>query len=295
MEEKYICYGMYVFDDPAFSCTMLDVGQGNGILIQTAKKTILVDGGSSDVTEVGKYRLLPCLKYYGITCIDAMIMTHADTDHISGQLELIEMMQKGQLTITTYLLPQPEQSLQDSNYKKIVTEAKKAGITLQYLHKKEQLTIGDLSLYCVHPEKNFCADSANAYSTTLSLQWKKYSILLTGDLEKNGEEAVLEELQKNPSLPARYDFLQVPHHGSKNAGSEVFLQKVLPKVSLISCGYQNRYGHPHAELLERLKKIDSHIYTTPASGAISIKEEPKSLLKRKKDDSLKIETFCKYT
>ena len=97
MEEKYICYGMYVFDDPAFSCTMLDVGQGNGILIQTAKKTILVDGGSSDVTEVGKYRLLPCLKYYGITCIDAMIMTHADTDHISGQLELIEMMQKGQI------------------------------------------------------------------------------------------------------------------------------------------------------------------------------------------------------
>lgn len=90
---------------------MLDVGQGNGILIQTAKKTILVDGGSSDVTEVGKYRLLPCLKYYGITCIDAMIMTHADTDHISGQLELIEMMQKGQFTITTYLLPQPEQSL----------------------------------------------------------------------------------------------------------------------------------------------------------------------------------------
>ena len=222
-------------------------------------------------------------------------MTHADTDHISGQLELIEMMQKGQLTITTYLLPQPEQSLQDSNYKKIVAEAKKAGITLQYLHKKEQLTIGDLSLYCVHPEKNFCADSANAYSTTLSLQWKKYSILLTGDLEKNGEEAVLEELQKNPDLPARYDFLQVPHHGSKNAGSEVFLQKVLPKVSLISCGYQNRYGHPHVELLERLKKIGSHIYTTPASGAISIKEEPKSLLKRKKDDSLKIETFCKYT
>lgn len=254
-----------------------------------------MDGGSSDVTEVGKYRLLPCLKYYGITCIDAMIMTHADTDHISGQLELIEMMQKGQLTITTYLLPQPEQSLQDSNYKKIVAEAKKAGITLQYLHKKEQLTIGDLSLYCVHPEKNFCADSANAYSTTLSLQWKKNSILLTGDLEKNGEEAVLEELQKNPDLPARYDFLQVPHHGSKNAGSEVFLQKVLPKVSLISCGYQNRYGHPHAELLERLKKIGSHIYTTPASGAISIKEEPKSLLKRKKDDSLKIETFCKYT
>ena len=118
---------------------------------------------------------------------------------------------------------------------------------------------------------------------------------MTGDLEKNGEEAVLEELQKNPDLPARYDFLQVPHHGSKNAGSEVFLQKVLPKVSLISCGYQNRYGHPHVELLERLKKIGSHIYTTPASGAISIKEEPKSLLKRKKDDSLKIETFCKYT
>ena len=90
--------------------------------------------------------MLPCLKYYGITCIDAMIMTHADTDHISGQLELIEMMQKGQLTITTYLLPQPEQSLQDSNYKKIVAEAKKAGITLQYLHKKRSLSVTLLSL-----------------------------------------------------------------------------------------------------------------------------------------------------
>lgn len=282
--------------DRHFSCTMLDVGQGNGILIQTEeKKNILIDGGSSDVSEVGKYRLLPCLKYYGISCIDVMIMTHADTDHISGQLELIKMMQKGLITIQRYLLPQPDLSMQDTNYKNVIKEAEKAGISIQYIHPKDKLAVGELSLYCIHPKKDFCADSANAYSTTLSLQWNTFSMLLTGDLEKNGEDAVLEALQKDKTLPARYDVLQVPHHGSKNAGSEVFLQRVLPKVSLISCGYHNRYGHPHAELMERLQKIDSHIYTTPAYGAICIREVPKRLTKQNKAKAVKIETFCKYT
>lgn len=250
--------------------TMLDVGQGDGIFIQNEEGiNILIDGGSTDTNQVGKYRILPFLKYNGIRNIDYMIMTHADEDHISGQLELLESYKTNGIHIGCYLLPNPAKSCIDNNYKNLVNAAQTAGVSTRYIQSGNIIRSGKLSLLCVHPDKGFETNSANAYSTTLSLVYGKNTMLLTGDLEGNGEDTLMEKFSKHKfSFPTKYDILKVAHHGSKNSSSEEYLARIFPTVSLISCGKNNRYGHPHAELLERLHSVNSRVYQTSEDGAI---------------------------
>ena len=102
----------------------------------------------------------------------------------------------------------------------------------------------------------------NAASLVMQGKILGYRVLLTGDVEKVGEEELLsEELE-------RTDILKAAHHGSKNSTSNEFLQKVQPKHTVISCGKQNRYGHPHSETIHRLQTYHTKIYRTDQSGAI---------------------------
>lgn len=272
------------------SYTMLDVGQGDGMVLQTESgHTILIDGGSSSVSEVGKYRILPFLKYHGIRKIDLMVMTHEDEDHTSGQIEIINSLKQNGLSVGMYVLPEPSPSSIGENYRIILQAVKKEDIPIRFIHSGDCITLGAARLHCLHPEKGFAADSANAYSTTLFLSYQNFSMLLTGDLEKNGEEQVIEELRKwkYPEFQTgkmKLTVLKIAHHGSKNSTSEELLHLLSPSVSIISCGQKNRYGHPHKELLERLKHIHSRILRTDQSGAIFIKHDGKNW---------KTETFLK--
>ena len=99
----------------------------------------------------------------------------------------------------------------------------------------------------------------------LKMQFEGKDGLFTGDLEGQGEEVVTEELSKE-----KYLFLKVAHHGSGNSTKDDFLCKVRPEISLISCGVDNSYGHPHKELLERLESADSMVYITQNSGGITV-------------------------
>lgn len=250
-----------------FSCTVMDVGQGDGILLRTeAGQTILVDGGSTSVSQVGKYRIIPFLKYYGLSHIDYMIMTHEDEDHISGQRELLESGRAEGISIGCILLPEPDSASVGENYHRMEELAERGQIPCRKLHRGDGLSLGLLQITCLHPEKGFVADSPNAYSTTLAVRYGERSLLLTGDLEKNGEEAVLSSL-------GRYDILKVAHHGSKNSSSEAYLEKIQPETALISCGEKNRYGHPHKELLERLSAWTHRLYRTDIQGAVFLQTE----------------------
>ena len=244
--------------------SVLDVGQGDGIVLQTEHgRSILIDGGSTSTASVGKYRILPFLKYNGIRTLDYMIMTHEDEDHISGQLELMETAQEHGIQIKMLLLPEPSNTSAGENYQKMRTIARKNGISVRYIHKGNLLRMDSISLYCLHPEKGFDAESANAYSTTLRLTCGDFSMLFTGDLEKNGEEAVLPMLEQTTVL-------KVAHHGSKNSSSEEYLDAISPKVAVISCGRKNRYGHPHKELLSRLQSVHAKVLRTDQGGAVLI-------------------------
>lgn len=245
--------------------TMLDVGQGEAIFMETANgTTYLIDGGSSDVKGVGKYRIQPFLLSNGVDEIDYAIVSHTDSDHISGLKELINL---GEIKIHNLLLPYLMDAYMDASYVELVSLAYRSGINVQYIRAGNALIDGKLRMTCLHPSLEFVPSSSNSYSMVLSVTYGDFDLLLTGDLEQDGENILMEK------YPYDYDILQVAHHGSKYSTSEQFLRIAQPEIALISCGKNSRYGHPHEELLERLERIGAEVKITTISGAITIKTD----------------------
>jgi competence protein ComEC len=256
--------------------TMLDVGQGEAIYMETGEGlNFLIDGGSIDVNGVGIYRIRPFLLSKGINHIDYAIVTHGDTDHTSG---LMELMEDGKIKIVNLILPKIDSSnnrwdreditINDQDeFKDLKELAAKCKVNLMYIKAGDYIREGKLDITCLHPLEGYMYSSRNAYSTVLSVKYGDFDMLLTGDLEAEGER----NITKMPL--SQYDVLKVAHHGSKNSTSQEFLKIIKPRLSLISCGKDNRYGHPHEELLERLDDIGSELVITYESGAITIKTD----------------------
>ena len=256
--------------DKTFNISFLDIGQGDCIVMRSESgKVYMIDGGSSSKKNIGKYIITPYLKYYGITKIDYCIITHSDSDHVSGIIEILEQKHGDKIEIDNFLLPDPDDTLKDDTYKQILQLAGNNCKKVSYIKRFDMIKDGKLNLVCVHPESGYMAESANAYSTVISITHGSDSILLTGDLEKDGEKQVLDILnQSNYAFPESYTILKAAHHGSKNSTSEEFLQRINPDMTIISCGKNNRYGHPHDELLNRLEKINTAVLRTDIDGAI---------------------------
>lgn len=255
--------------NPEFELVSLDVSQGDGIFIQSQGLHMLVDAGSSDVKEVGKYRILPFLKSQGIRKLDYVLMTHADADHISGIRELMQQ----DYPIRCLLLP--DIAGRDEPYMEMIKLAEDAGIEVRMIAEGMELKQGGLFIHCLHPSRGYQPLDRNDGSVVLAVQYDQFRFLLTGDLGEEGEERILNEL-----LPV--DILKAGHHGSNTSTSIQFLEKTMPKAALISCGAGNSYGHPHQETLDRLNAIGCRTFLTMQSGAITVGI---------KDGSLKLETF----
>lgn len=270
---------------PEFQITMLDVGQGDGIFFQTRGGNIyLVDGGSSSEKEVGRYILEPFFKYNGKNRIDYLLVSHLDADHISG---IEELLKEGLLEIGCLVLPgttgvegaaklleMDEEEIfvnVDEAAVSLLSLAGECGVPVRFMRAGDSLQEGELLLRCLGPQAEYSYENRNAGSMVLSLEYKELRILLTGDLEGSGECQVLDG-----GFPCEaYDILKVAHHGSKYTTGEDWLSRVQPKLSLISCGEENSYGHPHEELLERLRAAKSLIYQTSESGAVEIESSGK--------------------
>lgn len=252
--------------------SFLDIGQGDCIIMKSESgRVYMIDGGSSSKKNIGKYIITHYLKYYGITRIDYCIVTHSDSDHVSGILEILEHKKSDRIQIDNFMIPEPDESLKDETYKKLLQLAKENCKKVSYIKKFDMIQDKNLKIVCIHPERGYYSDSANAYSAVLSITNNSNSILLTGDLEKDGETSVIETLNQHRNLfPKSYTLLKVAHHGSKNSTSDEFLERVNPDISVISCGKKNRYGHPHDELLNRLKKINTTIFRTDMDGAVTL-------------------------
>lgn len=249
--------------------SFLDVGQGDCILVQTEKgNNYLFDGGSSSESNIGSYVILPYLKYYGVNHLDAIFVSHPDKDHYSGILELLETGTKNALTIDQLILPAIKKENWQQEFQELLEAAKNSGqksLKVSYIAKGSSWESGSVKFTCLHPPQDYESDT-NAYSECFLIQYNHFSLLLTGDVEEIGEEALLQELyaQKISQITA----LKVAHHGSKNSTSEELLSQLNPKISIISCSQNNRYKHPHPELLERLGSCNTAVFTTFQSGAV---------------------------
>jgi len=371
---------------PRNRVVFLDVGQGDCCLIQTKSGTnYLFDCGSSNRSSVGRYVLLPALKYYGIHTLDGVFLSHPDTDHMNGIMELLEFAGENHLAVRQLLLPAVSEGMREEEFGELLAVAEgmreeelgKLPVVLEgvweeefgeqpavsegvweegfgklsavsdgvweeefgeqpavsegvreegfgeqpavsegvreegfgeqpavsdgvweeefgeqpavsdgrvrvgWLAAGENWACGDVRFLCLHPWKDCSSMEGNAYSECVYADFGGFSLLLTGDVEGEGEQALLSELQgrdiRNITL------LKVAHHGSRNSTSTEILAQLCPRVAVISCGQNNRYGHPHEELLGRLQEAGSYVFRTDRSGAITVEV----------DENIKIRGFLK--
>ena len=278
---------------------ILDVGQGDGIFMRGPEGgTYLVDGGSSDVKRVGRYRIEPCLKSQGVGRLDYVLVSHGDSDHMNGVEEMIERQDTG-VKIGTLVLPVKE--VWDETLTRLAEKAKACGVRVAVIEPGLSIGEGEMAITCIQPgnvkmesretesgkeeltvnERSTALEPGNGASMVLAVRYGEFDMLLTGDIEGEGERQ-LEKQLKAYYLNCTWELLKVAHHGSKNSSTEEFLRQVQPAYALISAGQENRYGHPHQETVKRLADAGSKVYSTQENGAIIVEVEGGGLLRLEK-------------
>lgn len=254
-----ICVFIAILSPRPFNITMLDVGQGDSIVGISDDGVFLVDGGGSNSFSTGDSIVLPYLKSKGINSIDFVFVSHNDTDHIKGIVEILD-----KINIKNLFLPLNISV--DENYLELLNIAYNKNIPIYTLQKGDKLTLGNNTVFdIIHPNKDFNSKDDNNNSLVFKLTYKNNSMLFTGDIENNAEKFILEN---NLNLSA--DILKIAHHGSKTSTSEDFVKKVNPSIALISCKENNIYNHPDEQTINTLKNNNISIYGTYKNNAISI-------------------------
>lgn len=246
--------------------TVLDVGQGDGICIRTADIVCMIDGGSSSKSSLAQYQLEPFLKYEGISEIDYWFITHPDKDHCSGYIEMMEQGRGSGITLHTLVLPDAY-GVMDS-CKELIELAGNNGVDVLLLSAGEYILSGDLKILVLHPREGYRADDINEISLVLSVEYGDFRSIFTGDATVESEREIIRYWEEHGCGPVQ--MLKVGHHGSSTSTSEAFLQYCNPQIAVISCGRNNRYGHPHREILERLEQTESVVLQTAERGAVTV-------------------------
>ncbi|MFT3985284.1 MAG: ComEC/Rec2 family competence protein, partial [Lachnospiraceae bacterium] len=252
-----------------FELHALSVGQGDCFLIKGRNTpVIMMDGGSSDEKEAGKYRILPCLKANAVNRIDYVFLSHMDSDHVNGVMEILADEDCG-ISISRVILPKTAALLEaDDNYTMLITLAEQRNVPVYLMEAGEKIEQEGLRITCLSPSVSeseaWRTRDSNENSLVLKTEYLPagFRALFTGDIGTEAERELLAQLE-----PVHY--LKVAHHGSRNSTSEAFLKKAAPRIAVISAGEGNSYGHPHEETTQRLNNIIT--YVTFRDGQISLK------------------------
>lgn len=255
-----------------FDATFLDVGQGDGILLESNRGCILVDCGSQR-GDPGEDVLIPYLKSGGRRRLDAVIVSHGDQDHVSGIRYLLE---EGEIAIGCLIMPAAGEG--EEIYEKLRVLAEKREIPVSWLGAGDDLFASDVSLErlrdhmprirCLYPDADLICTDRNAESLVLEARLGSFSMLLTGDVDAAGEGMLLESGALSPVT-----VLKAAHHGSASSSGEDFIRAVSPSAAILSYGENNHYGHPSAEVAERLREVGADIHETAKEGAICIRTD----------------------
>lgn len=241
----------------------LDVGQGDCIWIKNDNgHHYLIDCGSTSKSKVGKYTLIPFLKYKGVSQIDMLFVTHLDTDHISGVMELLEN-QEGIKIKQLYLSGQIPEDEKKENF---IQKCNEQQIPVSFLKAGDICQDGQVKFEILYPARTDVITEANASSLIMKMEYYDFHALFTGDAQEEGERKAAQQLEN-----WKCHVFKVTHHGSGYSNTEQLLDTVRPEIAVISCGENNSYGHPHKETLDRLEKVNSRIFMTKGCGEIEIK------------------------
>ena len=239
---------------PTLQVHFIDVGQGDSTLIITPdKKTVLIDAGD----EQHSSRTMGYIKSQGIEKLDLVIATHPDADHIGGMDKVIKNFDIGMFSM-------PLVSKDTKQYKEIKQELKNKKLKNKPLYTGDGLSVGkDVKLQILSPQKNRTYSDTNEYSIVARLSYKEVSFLFMADATMENEIAIINDFDD-----IRADVLKLGHHGSSTSTSDYFLGKVNPSIGVISCGKNNKYGHPHKEVMNLLEKYNIIIFRTDKQGSI---------------------------
>ncbi|EJO5349225.1 MBL fold metallo-hydrolase [Clostridium botulinum] len=241
----------------------IDVGQGDSILIKTKGKNILIDAGTRKSADtVTNY-----LKKQNIKKLDYVIATHPHEDHIGGLPKVIDEFQ-----IKNFYAP--KKTANTKIFKDMILALKKKNLKINVAKEGISLDLSNNnSLDFLAPVKNNYKDT-NDYSAVVKLTYGNTKFLFTGDAEKISEKDMI---KTGEDLSC--DVLKVGHHGSHSSSSKNFLDKVNPKIAVISCGKNNDYGHPHKETMKELKKRNIQVYRTDIDGTVVLTSDGENIKK----------------
>ncbi len=251
----------------------VDVGQGDCLHIKTEDgKNILIDGGGTMNYDVGTNVVLPYLLKNGVKKIDAAFVTHLHQDHYDG---IATLAKKGFIE---------KLYVYEGNIINEETILGNTGLMKQqvvYLSAEDRILINsDISVEVLSPKKKTLEEYSttdekdeNGSSLILKVNIKSFSVLMTGDLDIEGESTFIDYNRLTGGLET--DILKISHHGSKYGTGDKILETLNPKVAVIQVG-KNNFGHPHPSVVEKIKKKDIMLYRNDKNGAIGISFDEKA-------------------
>jgi competence protein ComEC len=263
---------------PAVGITLLDVGQGEALLVELpGGRRMLVDAGGvpGDRFDVGARVVAPFLLHQWVGSLDVLVLTHAQVDHIGGVPAILRGFPVGEVwsgdtpyPSVTFLWVQ-----EYLRHRRIPHRILSAGSPL--------IRWGEAAIEVLHPAPRPDREGGaarvgrlrpNDASLVLRLGIGRHAALLTGDVEREGELALL----RRPAA-LRAQVLKVPHHGSRTSSSISFLAAVRPEVAMVSAGYRNRFNHPHPEVVERYQALGVRLFRTDLHGAVRVEMRPEGI------------------
>ncbi len=265
---------IFRIDNNKLRITYVDVGQGDGAIIQTpGGDAIVIDGGNRQFKkDAGQRFMVPLLRYYGIYQIKYLIGSHSHSDHIGGLIAILQNISTDTLVLSGY---QSKTKL----YQLLINTAKEKNVPVIFKGKGGALNMGkNLRFYILHPDsqhlkaQSYSGNEVNNSSLVMKICYGNTSFLFTGDLERNAENNLIEYgtfLQSN--------VLKVGHHGSKTSTSDAFLSLIRPHYSVVSVGKRNIFYHPSRETIRRLWEYKAHPLRTDHFGALVFESDGKDV------------------
>ncbi len=246
--------------------TLLDVGQGDGIVVSKGREAICIDGGGlmnvAYGQNTGRKVILPYLEYLGVSKLSGVFITHADSDHATGILEILDYIDTENIFTTKAM------DTKSNTYQKLQNISNEKNVPLNLLEAGDKLEseLGEISI--LHPNNGDYEDS-NDSSLVMLLTYGEIDFLFTGDIADFIEDEILNST--DGMNWAEIEVLKLSHHGSKYANTVRFLETVAPNVCIVSAGRFNTYNHPHPDTAARIEALNIPLLSTKDSGAVILK------------------------
>ncbi len=255
----------------ALIVTVLDVGQGDAILIQSPSgRAVLMDGGGNAGEDrigwdVGLMRVVPALRRAGVRRLDAVILSHPHDDHVGGLAAVLENFPVGLVLDAGVIHPAPA-------YARLMNIAEARRVPRRNAMEGVRIDLGaGVGLTVLHPPDpapRFEGEPAHAGALVARLTYGTTAALLTGDIEAPVEQHLLD---RGTTLESQV--LKVAHHGSRTSTTPAFVARVRPSIAVVSAGADNRFGHPHPGTLAALENAGATIYRTDRDGAVTLRSD----------------------